>query len=429
MKKIKRKTINTESSEDVTHTNILKKEKGITLIALVVTIVVLLILAGVSINLVIGNNGIITKSKEARIVTRADNAEDEVELWKGNNYIAKNSNGSSESKNDMLQRLIDKKLVYEDEIDRNNEIITIKREDGTIVKEINYGGVVIHISKTPETEEAGTVVLQVASVEGVVTIRLEDIPALDETTKKDLIRKTEILCCNQYEGTNFSKFEELVQYYYEQKRFDENSEEAFWNYIDDMDEWLRWNVEDTLEYDEDLDIYYSYRATNPDGETSNVYVATENGTYTFTVNDLLTGKTYTKSVEVNNVDSNLLQYYVANVENHNFNSEWCVGLADSRDNSITTFDEAYIMYNDSKIDISEYIENRNELGMYQTLYLKSNEGLININNVMENSDGFSLLSSNTLVENRGFAEGDYEFILEKEGKEYRRLVNIHMIIQ
>ncbi len=66
MKKIKRKTINTESSEDVTHTNILKKEKGITLIALVVTIVVLLILAGVSINLVIGNNGIITKSKEGR---------------------------------------------------------------------------------------------------------------------------------------------------------------------------------------------------------------------------------------------------------------------------------------------------------------------------------------------------------------------------
>ena len=423
MKKIKRKTINTESFEDVTHTNILKKEKGITLIALVVTIVILLVLAGVSINLVFENNGIITKSKEARIVTRADNAEDEVELWKNNNYIAKNSNESSESKEDMLQRLIDKKLVNEEEIDRNNEIITIKKKDGTIVKEINYGGVVIHISKTPETEEAGTVVLQVASVEGVVTIRLEDIPALDETTKKDLIRKTEILCCNQYEGTNFSKFEEVVQYYYEQKRFDENSEEAFWNYIDDMDEWLRWNVEDTLEYDEDLDIYYSYRATNPDGETSNVYVATENGTYTFTVNDLLTGKTYTKSVEVNNVDSNLLQYYVANVENHNFNSEWCVGLADSRDNSITTFDKAYIMYNDSKIDISEYIENSDGLGMYQTLYLNSNDGLININNIMENSDGFSLLGSYDLGD-KGINEGDYEFILVKYGIEIRGVASI-----
>ena len=43
-----------------------RSERGITLVALVVTIIVLLILAGVSINLVIGNNGIITKSKEGR---------------------------------------------------------------------------------------------------------------------------------------------------------------------------------------------------------------------------------------------------------------------------------------------------------------------------------------------------------------------------
>ena len=43
----------------------MKNNKGITLVALVVTIVVLLILAGVSINLVLGNNGIITKAKDA----------------------------------------------------------------------------------------------------------------------------------------------------------------------------------------------------------------------------------------------------------------------------------------------------------------------------------------------------------------------------
>ena len=49
----------------------MKKEKnkkydgGITLVALVVTIVILLILAGVSLNLVIGNEGILTRSKEA----------------------------------------------------------------------------------------------------------------------------------------------------------------------------------------------------------------------------------------------------------------------------------------------------------------------------------------------------------------------------
>ena len=44
----------------------IKQEKGITLIALVVTIVVLLILAGVSISLVLNNNGVISKAKEAR---------------------------------------------------------------------------------------------------------------------------------------------------------------------------------------------------------------------------------------------------------------------------------------------------------------------------------------------------------------------------
>lgn len=43
-----------------------KQNKGITLIALVVTIVVLLILAAISINLVLGENGIISRTKDAR---------------------------------------------------------------------------------------------------------------------------------------------------------------------------------------------------------------------------------------------------------------------------------------------------------------------------------------------------------------------------
>ena len=43
----------------------IKEERGITLVALVVTIVILLILAGVSLNLVIGNEGMLTRSKEA----------------------------------------------------------------------------------------------------------------------------------------------------------------------------------------------------------------------------------------------------------------------------------------------------------------------------------------------------------------------------
>lgn len=42
-----------------------KKERGITLIALIVTIIVLLILAGVTISLAVNNNGIFNKAKTA----------------------------------------------------------------------------------------------------------------------------------------------------------------------------------------------------------------------------------------------------------------------------------------------------------------------------------------------------------------------------
>ena len=55
-----------------------KQKNGITLITLVVTIVVLSILAGVSINTVVGDDGIIQKAKEAAETTRRASAEEEM---------------------------------------------------------------------------------------------------------------------------------------------------------------------------------------------------------------------------------------------------------------------------------------------------------------------------------------------------------------
>lgn len=43
----------------------LKKEKGITLVALVVTIIILLILAGVTITIALSDNGLFQRSKQA----------------------------------------------------------------------------------------------------------------------------------------------------------------------------------------------------------------------------------------------------------------------------------------------------------------------------------------------------------------------------
>ena len=64
-----------------------RQERGITLIALVVTIVVLLILAGVSISLVLNNNGVISKSKDARDQYAEAQTNDEKQLNEVSDWI------------------------------------------------------------------------------------------------------------------------------------------------------------------------------------------------------------------------------------------------------------------------------------------------------------------------------------------------------
>ena len=57
-----------------------ENNKGITLIALVITIIVLLILAGVSIAMLTGDNGIITQAKEAKEKTEEAKRKEEQDL-------------------------------------------------------------------------------------------------------------------------------------------------------------------------------------------------------------------------------------------------------------------------------------------------------------------------------------------------------------
>ncbi len=58
-----------------------KNQTGITLIALVITILVLLILAGVSIGMLMGNNGIIINAQEARLSTELSKYKEQLELY------------------------------------------------------------------------------------------------------------------------------------------------------------------------------------------------------------------------------------------------------------------------------------------------------------------------------------------------------------
>ena len=103
-----------------------KEMKGITLVALVVTIVVLLILAGVSINTVLGDDGIIKKAKEAAEATKQASAEEEMNRLVLEYQLAK----SDENFEDFLQEKINEGRIN-GATDNGDGTVTIsKRVDG-----------------------------------------------------------------------------------------------------------------------------------------------------------------------------------------------------------------------------------------------------------------------------------------------------------
>ena len=73
----------------------LKASNGITLIALVVTIIILLILATISIGMLSGNNGILKKSREAKTNTEIGKEKETIELAYNSAVAKKVSNGDA----------------------------------------------------------------------------------------------------------------------------------------------------------------------------------------------------------------------------------------------------------------------------------------------------------------------------------------------
>ena len=95
-----------------------RKNEGITLIALIITVIVLIILAGVTINMVVGDSGIISKSKYAKEETRGARVEEERDLWKANQALDEYGNPNSESLTEIIDRLVSQGLLNENEKDQ-----------------------------------------------------------------------------------------------------------------------------------------------------------------------------------------------------------------------------------------------------------------------------------------------------------------------
>ena len=89
----------------------LKREKGITLVALVITIIVLLILAGVTLAMVMGDSGIFGKANSAKEKTQLSNAEETIRLEVLENKVKSKTGDAEALTNDQLKVEIAKKLT------------------------------------------------------------------------------------------------------------------------------------------------------------------------------------------------------------------------------------------------------------------------------------------------------------------------------
>ena len=128
--------------------NVLERKRGITLIAFVITIITILILAGVSINSIIGKNGIVERAQTTGKIQTVASIKEALELEKGdllvnsktvnlNNYLDQISNG------DKKYEISSKEIID----DKNAEIIVDDKykfalkdtEEGDV--EVTYQGV------------------------------------------------------------------------------------------------------------------------------------------------------------------------------------------------------------------------------------------------------------------------------------------------
>ena len=81
------------------------ESKAITLIALVITVIIMLILAGVALNLTIGDNGIFKKTQETSEISKKANIKEAIELEIVNMELEKLKEGQTLTKEDIAKRL------------------------------------------------------------------------------------------------------------------------------------------------------------------------------------------------------------------------------------------------------------------------------------------------------------------------------------
>ena len=124
----------------------MKKERGITLVSLVVTIIILIILAGVSINLTLGKNGIITIAKQAKENTELAKIEEETALNELYMQIETEGGASGNISYDAIAKLTEFKTAIANYIEEAGGIKPETTSDATTFGE-SIKGILKEVTK------------------------------------------------------------------------------------------------------------------------------------------------------------------------------------------------------------------------------------------------------------------------------------------
>lgn len=406
----------------------INKNKGITLIALVITIIVLLILAGVSIAMLTGENGILTQANNAKIeqchgaVKEAINlkysewqiklkigdatkfASTEIVEFEGKeerllantsitfldflkgsnnegiNYIKENNILDVEKLVGSKQALGNGKTtdVYKIEEKENNYVLIYVDNKGIeeeLLKIEIDDGIDINISKLEIKSADDDKIIGILLAVDSVTQNGQEIPSIElsseeyqnmlsETITEMSDEEREMLLVNLIRNDKQNlkilpkNFEELLKFT-EGELVDEGEtlEEKFYNTIGGKENFSMFLAGNVIqrnynligEYNSETGELKGFGVSSLEPLIGKSIFANENREYTFKIH--IQDKVYSKTINVNNISEigNNTNYSIGEI------SEDEVGLKDNESGDFTVFSNAYIIYKNQVIDVTNAI--------------------------------------------------------------------------
>ena len=263
-----------------------KRNSGITLIALVITIIVLLILAGVSIATLTGNNGILSQAQNAKVETRGAAVEEARDLWKQETLTASKTGEDAKELSVLL-----------DELEKQGLLIGNEKQTILDTGKVTIGTRTIEF--TEETLELGYKIIKDYSnseTYAPYTIIIEPKKSYDAFAYEKLSKLTpeekEKLYLDEFNRSQIEdgditepieSIEKLLEYFYQQEYTDKlysSLDEYFEEYGTTIEEDL---INNLYVYEEEwLNLYGLIgELTNPDGETVDMLYL--NGIYEYDI--------------------------------------------------------------------------------------------------------------------------------------------------